>query len=71
MSLFADTQRSIPLTEQLYQAAREATACYIDDNMTERVTVYVTGEFFLFQETSPPQLQLGQSINFLCKSHYT
>lgn len=47
MSLFVDTQRSIPLTEQLYQAAREATAYYIDDdnNMTERVTVYVAGEF--------------------------
>lgn len=63
MSLFVDTQRSIPLTEQLYQAAREATACYIDDTMTERVTVYVAGELvmYLFPGTSPPPpLHLGK-----------
>ncbi|KAG7330158.1 hypothetical protein KOW79_006380 [Hemibagrus wyckioides] len=41
MSLFVDTQRNIPLTDQLYQAAREATACYMDETMTEGVTVYV------------------------------
>ncbi|KAF4089297.1 hypothetical protein AMELA_G00064540 [Ameiurus melas] len=63
MSLFADTQRSIPLTEQLYQAAREATACYIDDNMTERVTVYVT-ENNLEAETSPSVEPLPPNESF-------
>lgn len=48
MSLFIDTQRNIPLTGQLYQAVREDTACYIDDTMTERVTVYVAGESWYY-----------------------
>ncbi|KAI5104325.1 hypothetical protein C0J45_5951 [Silurus meridionalis] len=64
MSLFVDTQRSIPLTDQLYQAAREATACYMDDNMTERVTVYVT-EGNLEAETiqATDNLPLNEAFN--------
>ncbi|KAB5579382.1 hypothetical protein PHYPO_G00194420 [Pangasianodon hypophthalmus] len=63
MTLFVDTQRSIPLTEQLQQAARETTACYIDDTMTERVTVYVA-ENNLEAETSPSAEPLPPNESF-------
>lgn len=77
MSLFVDTQRSIPLTEQLYQAAREATACYMDDTMSDRVTVYVTGELlgFVFLSVSgyitlPPSYSLAKAGISCAKSQF-
>ncbi|TSL34601.1 hypothetical protein Baya_6814 [Bagarius yarrelli] len=62
MTLFVDSQKSIALNEQLYQAAREATTCYIDDAMTERVTVYVTEN--LEAETSPADVTFPPNESF-------